>query len=219
MLRFLMIAGLLSGLFSTQADARTIRYEFDVVDSWFSVGNLTEISSPFTSNVTERQVEYNDPLYQEVVAGIHPLADLIGKTGRVAMQLEIGWSDIYSIDCLSGILCAEFNRMHPQPGSVVDSAVNPNGFTIFAWGSSGEWYLGSNPMTGEGRLFFTDDRTWGTGWLNGNFYEHGGATADFALANFTSTEISPVPLPAAAPLLAMGLMAFGFVRRRARRLS
>ncbi len=212
MLRFLMILGFLTGLFSTQADARTIRYEFDITETRLFVGApLQEYDSPFAySGNFIRTIPSGDPDYQEIVDSIHPLSGIAGQTGRVAIQVGDNPAASGGVQCVNGLLCSYFED------SAVISSYDLNGFTLFQ--NFGHWSLGiANAVTGEGRLFFTDDQT--TGWgATGNYgYQHGGARADFSLANLAITDVTPVPLPAAAPLSAIGLLAFGIGARRRKR--
>ena len=206
MLRFLMIAGLLSGLFSTQADARTIRYEFDVVGSeigyqqlekWPELGQDTSISPEELTAFTARY---------------HALGSALGRTGSVALEVsEVpGWyGEIGQLSCVSGFLC--------QTGAFWGSVYNDMpifGFSGFLFGFSHD-PLSSHNWTLRGGLTFLDDGAWlGSATFNDSVFNWMRPQASFALANLTITEIAPVPLPAAAPLLAVGLLALGFGARR-----
>lgn len=216
MFRFLMIIGLLFGMHSTQAEAKTISYEFDVVGSRFSVGTLYE-SSRFGGDGTRREIGHADPFYQEIMAaGAHSWSNLMGQTGHVAMRLHGDEFDLQTVDCHSGFLCSDLNRMSAFVGS---TAFDLTGFRLMSVFGLGEWYLRGDPVTGEGSLSLVDGASGGGFYLNNNLYEYGMTTAGFNLRNLTITEIAPVPLPAAAPLLAIGLLTLGIGARRRSRIT
>ncbi len=216
MFRFLMIIGLLFGMHSTQAEAKTISYEFDVVGSRFSVGTLYE-SSRFGGDGTRREIGHADPFYQEIMAaGAHSWSNLMGQTGHVAMRLHGDEFDLQSVDCHSGFLCSDLNRMHSFVGL---TAFDSSGFSMMSIFGLGEWYLNGDPVTGEGVLSVVDGASGGGFYLNDNLYEFGMTSAAFNLRNLTITEIAPVPLPAAASLLAIGLLTLGIGARRRSRIT
>lgn len=226
MWRFIVLAGLLSGFISTRAEAKTVLYEFDVVASMIEVGVLYESDIP--SNGVERRIAHDDPLYREVVLAIHPLGHLMGQTGRISVQLsgDMWWQEmafVDSIDCLSGFLCSDLDRLDGNILGHPSSSFGPTGFDIFAYGAnpSGEWYLKlPDSVAGTGGLSFTDDLPSGNARLygKGKEYWHDGARALFTLANVKVTDLTvapaPVPLPATAWFLGIGILVLNFQTRR-----
>ncbi|MBK0329353.1 hypothetical protein I5535_18925 [Rhodobacteraceae bacterium F11138] len=209
MVRFLMIAGLLFGLFSTQADARTIRYEFDVVGSEIGYRHLDKWSEP------GQDTSISPEELAAVTAALHPLGSALDQTGSVVLEVsEVAgqYGEIGDLSCVSGFLC--------QTDAIWGSVYNYMpilGFSGFMMGFSYD-PMSSHNWTMGGDLEFLDDGSWlGSGSYNGTVYNWMVPQANFTLANFNATEIAPVPLPAAAPLLAMGLFALGIgARRRSR---
>ncbi len=213
MLRFLMMSGLLLGLFSAPAAASTIRYEFDVVESYFYLGTVYELDAPSPHAGLARTWEPSDSDYDDVLARVHPVSDLIGQIGRVSLQLSGPWGHSPSVDCISGFMCEGFSR---PKSTEIGSTFGLSGFSLYAWDVNEQWGLHLlDPLTGSGRLVFNDDAVGNVfSTQDGTGFFHDPAIASFTLANLTITEIAPVPLPATAPLLALGLLVLGFRARR-----
>lgn len=193
--RVLLCAGLLFGLLITAAEARTLRYEFDVVASTIDYQRLQDVSG--------------NPLYpgtaahEAFVAAHHPLRDMVGQTGSIAFELVQDSSDFRGpFTCISGFLCPAITSFHYV-------LATDTGFTALG---HFEWRL-------DGELSFLDDGGIG-GWAELNGIDHfwWAPRATFTLANPTITDVTgqttPVPLPASAWFFApLGLLLF---RRRTR---
>lgn len=196
MARILLLAGLLLGVFHTQAEARTIRYEFDVVGS-----NVyyQSISNPSGGSLTPGSADYD-----AFVAAYHPLRDMIGQTGNITFEAEQDTSDFRGdFTCVSGFLCPAITSFHYVFAS-------DTGFTALG---HFEWYL-------DGNLRFFDDGNIG-GWadLNGTDHLWWAPQAEFSLANLTITDVTGQTQIAAAPLPAAGWLyaALGLVLLARRR--
>lgn len=210
MLRFLLLTGLLCGLFSTPADARTIRYEFDVVGSAINYKSLSKLSADPNANPTISAAEYD-----AFVAAFHPLGNLLGQIGSVAFEIQesvTGHPFSDNLTCFSGFLCSDFR---------LNGYVNfhPTGFLTAASGGGGrEWSLTAG-IAGSGTFRFLEDGAIsGSGTMGADSYFWWIPQARFDLANLTITDVTSVPLPAGAPLLAGALLTFAAgARRRARK--
>ncbi len=202
MVRILLLAGLLLGAFYTQAEARTVRYEFDVVGSVIDYQRIDSFSSgslaPGSSD------------YDAYVAAYHPLAHLVGQTGRTVVEVQDyddwvnGGFASARINCLSGLFC-------PFDSGGYTTSNKSTGFSIY--GGQFYWSLSGNTMT-----FSDDGGIAGWGDLNGVSYLWWDPRATFTLANLTisdvtgQTQIASTPLPAALWLYAgLGLL---LLRRR-----
>ncbi len=202
MVRILLLAGLLLGAFYTQAEARTVRYEFDVVGSvigyrWV-LGDNNQILVPGTAD------------YEAFVALYHPLGHLAGQTGRTVFELQdhddwdregrIG----SQIRCLSGLFC-------PNDPASFYAFNSTQSFSI----AGGRFYWG---LSGNTMAFSDDGGISERGELDGIRYLWWDPRATFTLANLTitdvtgQTQIASTPLPAALWLYAgLGLL---LLRRR-----
>ena len=165
-----------------------MRYAFDVVGTVIDYHSLSDASG---NELTPGTADYD-----AFVAAYHPLAHLVGQTGRTVFEIK-DYDDWQSgnyagaqMQCLSGLFCPA------TPGSFV--AFNSStGFSIY--GSRFLWELRG------GRLTFSDDggiADWGT--LNGSRYLWWDPRAAFTLTNLSITEVTGQTAPAAVPLPAAG---------------
>lgn len=224
--RVLLWAGLFLGALITAAEARTLRYEFDVVGTRMSFDSLID-RGPSGDRYID--IFSSNPTYQKIVAASHPLGFAHGRTtGHVVLDVHespnASWNPSNTTEpapfqCHVGFLCSTFDRMNQT--YVPFYRPQDDGFSIYAWNASGEWYLDTrNSIAGMGSLGFTDDLGSVPFTLNGVQYLRGTAGASFTLANLTITDVTgqayivPTPLPATAWLFApLGLLLF---RRRRR---
>lgn len=215
MLRVFLLTGLFLSFASTEVDARTIRYEFDIIDSVIDFGRLIqEVYDPSDPNPTGPPA---DPAigameYTAFVAARHPFRAFVGQTGSVVFELEHSSSSSH-LHCTFGFLCPSFPTY-----DVLDPLSSSSlGFT--AGFSSGDiWTMVATP-TGDGTFSgFDDDRVFENVEWNGGHYFWTNPRASFTFANLFVSEIQgapvPVPLPTAAWFLAAGIVALGFKTRR-----
>ena len=133
--------------------------------------------------------------------------------------------------CLSGYLCASDGGFIYPGLPVSRTPVYPEGptpvdgwHTLFGY----EWGLSDPHDATQSNLWMYDDsgdENWfGVGSLGGDDYAWLAARARFTIANYYAVVVdppapSPVPLPAALPLLAVGLCGLGFIGRRKKKAS
>ena len=205
----LILVSLLSSFISTQVEAKTIRYEFDVLRSSIGYNWLFKVLPDSDGSVS-------GPEYAGFTAKYHPLGAALGKTGPVVLEAAVNYSSHYPngrLSCVSGFLCAvtAFSYSLEVNFPYLSSSVL-SGFS--AWPGGYEWSLHIDP-SGQGALsFFDDGGIYGCGNWNGSTYCWGAALASFTLSNLTITEIAPVPLPATAWLLGLGILAVSLKTRR-----
>lgn len=215
MLRVIILTALVAGLFSARVHAATYQYSFDIIKS--EIGFIDELKYDSSILFAYNRIPWYLGERESYIKNIHPLGSLYGLTGRVVMDvtapstLENGYVDTALISCVSGGLCL--------PGGDTVS-MDERGVLYFDTGM----VLGI-PETGrDASLIFLG----GTGYhiFSCSFLGHSDCTivfwsetAVFSIANFSRTEITPVPLPAGAPLLAVGVMALGIGTRRRTRAA
>ena len=211
----LVLIGLLSIFISAQAEARTIRYEFDVIASGFGFQGLHQFPyNPSDPNPSGPPADttIGPEEYAAFVAAHHPLAPLIGQTGSVAFDLQLE-SGIF--DCVAGFLCSSIHRNFASP---FPGAFDPDrGFNLIDGASWWNFFAQPSGTQSPFLSFGSDSLIYEIiEWNGGVYYLGGDATAWFSLTNM---EIAPVPVPAGAPLLAAGVLALGIGARRRRRPS
>lgn len=202
------------GLFSNQSEAATYRYSFDVIES--KIGFEDEIK--YYGNSEYNRLPWSPGERENYIRTYHSLGYMYGMTGRVIMDvtvlrvLGVGQSEA-SVTCVS-VFCVLFrwgDSVHVRDDGLLVSdlwaILPPN-----TGGPSLYWYGGdltlhrfscSSPEHPDCSIEL---------WID---------SATFTIANFSRTDLTPVPLPATAPALAAGVLILGAVRmrRRARRLS
>ena len=210
MLRFLLCAGLALGVFSSHAEAKTIRYEFDVVSSAIGFQQLYDLN-------TGRSIVAGTAEYDAFVAAFHSLGTIVGQTGSVVFEIDRIGENYGSLTCTSGFLCADIHQYSATYGVSFPPLAYLSGFGPGA-GSGEQWSLSTGPAGGGSFGFFDDGRISGAGSMNGTQYGWWAPWASFTLANLTATDVTvtPVPLPAGAAFLAAGVLALGVAARRRR---
>lgn len=212
MFRFI-IAGFLLCLCSVQADASTIRYEFDIVSSVIDYGQLYKLGNPGEDNTV------SDLEYDAFLTKYHDLGTVRGQTGTVI--LEATPVSIHPepnnftgyLSCVSGFLCSIADIFNPAEKPPVHVSSFGLSFGPCCGTFRHEWSL--NGQT----LRFNDDFEFvGFGDLDGIQYSWWMPRATFSLANLSVSVVDaapvPVPLPASVGLLGLGLAALGLTRRR-----
>ena len=132
--------GLLFGALHTQAEARTVCYEFDVVGSVIDYRRVNDIhGAPLTAGTVD---------YDAYVAAYHPLAHLTGQTGHTVFEVQ-DYDDWVNggfagarFNCLSGLFCPFDSGGHTTFNT-------SSGFR--SYGGQFYWTLAGNTMT------FSDD--------------------------------------------------------------
>ena len=212
----LVLVGLLLAFagFSAPAQSATYRYSFDVVASNFSFIDFLKLEQGDPTGV----ISWQPGEYEYYMRKYHPLGSVYELGGKVVMDLHASDSDdpwpsgtTGSVSCVSGFLClldpvsffmeiySDFTstRLSTSVGSIIAYSLNETyGFDMLDFGdplSSGTYPCDFEPNC---------------------VVDYWAASAYFTLANSSRVEITPVPLPAGAPLLAMGLMALGIGARR-----
>lgn len=215
MLRFFVLPGLLFGFISTQAEAKTIRYEFDVVNSVIDYNQL------YKSDVSGGDNTVSAAEYEAFTARFHDLGMVQGQTGTVVLEAT---PDIIHpepnnftgyLSCVSGFLCSVadiFNPADKPPVRVFSSGFS---FGPCCGGFRHEWSLDG----AQGTLHFKDDGDFlGSGVLDDIRYSWWMPQARFTLGNLSVSVLdaapTPVPLPATAWFLGLGLAALGMQARR-----
>lgn len=223
-----VLFGLLALGMASTAQAASIRYSFDVIDSTIGFQSLEAVSpnapEPFDTAA--------------VIAGLHPLRNARGRTGRVVLDFadhpiaayrDIGYR---RLTCVSGVLCdleegrllngnapAESNAWVATPQAASPSAEDrwdnaiPSGyFATFA----------VDLAAGTGSLSVIDDaRISEIATYEGVEYLWWAPEAHFALADVRRSEgpgqtaVVPAPLPASTLLLAIAILPLVARGRRA----
>ena len=220
----LILAGLLFGLFSTQTQAATYRYSFDVVQSDISFIDLLKYETTFVPGggdapfYRREQVVWNPGEREYYLRKLHPLGEIYEMAGPVVLDIDIpglptgdpsAAAQSSAISCVSGFLCL----LKPFSSS-------------FGTPFSEFWSLGNSkfPLSVFHRVSDTEVKMYGHNFSSGTtschfepdcLVETWSPYANLDLANLTITEIAPVPLPATAWLLGLGILALG-VRGRLR---
>ena len=203
-------------------------YEFDVVTSHMYIEDLSRSGDDAGLSGPLR----NTPDGDHLLPTLHRLGDIYNQTGertRLKVSPEKfsndaypdGFSYKYRIDCLGGLLCLDGAFLEPiynglprslpryldYRGSGFDPLKNLRSYTFgdVVWGAIFD-------DLGGGEIRWDDDYWSDTSWvIDGISYDGGPQYATFTLDNVL---ISAVPLPATLPMLAAGMMGFGFWRRR-----
>lgn len=206
MLRNLLFFGILCCLPLEAAEAKTIRYEFNVVDS--AIG-YQRLEASHTIGAAE---------YDAFTAAYHSLGGALGLSGPIILEVVENNKKSWETDllCVSGFLC-ESNAFQ---GSKVGNYSDLSGFNAYPPGY--EWNL-TTSSSGSGELSFFDDHAIGGGGFLGDvLYVWWGPQATFTLASLNISVVSaaptPVPLPAAAWLLGLGLLILGRKTKQAQKI-
>lgn len=216
MFRLFLLFGFAFGLLSTHADARTFRYEFDVVDSVIDFGQLIQESyDPSDPNPTgpPADTDIGPAEYAAFVAARHPFRQYVGQAGSIVFELDSAPGRAGRLNCTSGFLCPTFPA-YDLLGYDPDAS-----FEFTAGFSSGDMWTMALTSPGTGTFSgFDDDRVFENAQWNGGHYFWINPRASFTFANLIVTEIPgaplPVPLPATAWLLGLGILGLGVNARR-----
>lgn len=213
MVRFPPLAPLLATALSlaalaAPAQSSTYRYSFDVTASDIGFVELSKVSS-LLEDLPVTLEERN-----AIIDEFHPLGSLRGKTGPVVFDLHLP-SGLPTdpneeipvtkpLKCVSGFLClADWVGTLSISGLGNLSGLTPEGNPF----SLSETSIVYDFNGKDGRTISEKS----------HFLNLSGAQARFDLANFSRTELIPVPLPAGIFLLGGGLVLFAIGGRRQRR--
>jgi hypothetical protein len=210
-----VVAVLFLGISTLQAGAATYRYSFDIVDS--EIGYFDEIKHDGSNYPYDNLLPWYLGERESYIRTYHSIGHLYGVTGRVVMDIKGPRSTPYDrsedpVSCVSGDFCLPWG----------DSVWVNDLFVSFG---NGFYMTFENPELGlETSLRF------GGGPHSLQFscvspqypncqIEFWLETGSFTIANFSRTQINaappaPVPLPATAWLLGLGLFALGMKARR-----
>lgn len=226
MFRLFIFIGIVFGLFSSHAEAKTIRYEFDVVESHIGFLDLLKYSPYLVSypdgstHVPQTVAPWQLGEREYYIRKYHPLAIIYGLGGKVVLDLNIltesathgSGSQTGSISCVSGFLCllepSSFNVLTNNDLTLTFTTLATRQYgTLFfeIHGNLIEWYPLALPhMSGFVPCDFEPN------CYIDYFREH----AYFSIENLKRTEVVPTPLPATAWLLVLALFALGLNERR-----
>lgn len=211
MIRVLLLAGLLLGTFVFQAEARTLRYDFDMTGVRLDLGVLE------TAGPNSQTVQHGSQLYSDLVAAFHPLRDLIGTAaGQITLLAD---TTQRTLACAAGAICPWISPLL-QPGFSILGA-DETGLTAIGLHEWGLYTPGTLPP-GSGHFHFVEYGGPTSYTLDGITYNraYGEPFASFAFTGLTVSDvtgqipIAATPLPAAGWLYAaLGLL---LLRRRGR---